>query len=58
VPIYAGHPHGLTFASQFTNVETLRSEMSFATLLRGLQIYGWKVLDNVAIAEAIVVKAP
>jgi hypothetical protein len=57
-PIYAGHAHGLTFASQFTNVETLRSEMSFATLLRGLQIYGWKILDSVAIAEAIVLKAP
>ena len=56
-PIYAGHPHGLTFASQFTNVETMRSELSFATLLRGLQIYGWKVLDSIAIAEAIVLKA-
>jgi hypothetical protein len=56
-PIYAGHPHGLTFASQFTNVETMRSELSFSTLLRGLQIYGWKVLDSIAIAEAIVIKA-
>jgi hypothetical protein len=58
VPIYAGTAHGLTFASQFTNVETIRSELSFSTLLRGLQIYGWKVLDSIAIAEAIVVKAP
>jgi len=55
-PFYAGTSHGLTFASQFTNVETMRSELSFSTLLRGLQIYGWKVLDSIAIAEAIVIK--
>jgi hypothetical protein len=54
--IYAGHAHGLTFASQMTNVETLRSEMSFANLLRGLQVYGYKILDNIAIAQAIVTK--
>ncbi|KAH1280796.1 hypothetical protein KXX11_004481, partial [Aspergillus fumigatus] len=27
--IYAGHAHGLTFASQMTKMETLRSEMTF-----------------------------
>lgn len=52
--IYAGHAHGLTFASQFTKMETLRSERTFGTLLRGLQVYGYKVLDNTAIAQAIV----
>lgn len=55
--IYAGHSHGLTFASQMTNVETLRSEMSFSNLLRGLQVYGYKILDPIAIAQAVVVKA-
>ena len=55
--IYAGHPHGLTFASQMTNMETLRSEMSFANLLRGLQVYGWKILDSIALAQAVVTKA-
>jgi hypothetical protein len=53
--IYAGTQHGLTFASQINNVETLRSEMTFGQLLRGLQIYGYKVLDGTALAQAIVV---
>ena len=52
--IYAGTQHGLTFASQINNVETLRSEMTFGQLLRGLQVYGYKVLDGTAIAQAIV----
>jgi hypothetical protein len=52
--IYAGHAHALTFASQISKVETLRSEFTFGTLLRGLQVYGHKVIDNIALAEAIV----
>ncbi len=48
--IFAGHNHGLTFASQITKVETLRSELSFSSLLRGLQIYGSQVVDGTAIA--------
>ena len=54
--IYAGHAHGLTFASQVTKVETLRSEMTFGNVFRGLQVYGYKVLDGTALAQAIVVK--
>lgn len=54
--VYAGHAHGLTFASQVSLVETLRSEMTFGTILRGLQVYGYKVLDGTAIAQAIVTK--
>lgn len=52
--IYAGHAHGLTFASQITKVETLRSEMTFGTILRGLQVYGYKMIDGTAVAEAVV----
>lgn len=55
--IYAGHAHGLTFASQISKVETLRSEFTFGTLLRGLQVYGFKVVDGIALAEAIVTEA-
>ena len=55
--IYAGHAHGLTFASQISKVETLRSEFTFGTLLRGLQVYGFKVIDGLALAEAIVTEA-
>jgi hypothetical protein len=56
-PIYAGHAHGLTFASQLTNVETIRSERTFGEILRGLQVYGRQVLDNKAICQAIVTQA-
>lgn len=52
--IYAGHAHGLTFASQVSKVETLRSEMTFGNILRGLQVYGAKVLDGTALAQAVV----
>jgi len=54
--VYAGHAHGLTFASQFTKVETIRSERTFGTMLRGLQVYGYKVVDDIALAQAIVKK--
>jgi hypothetical protein len=52
--IYAGTQHALTFASQINKVETLRSEMTFGQLLRGLQVFGYKVLDGTALAQAIV----
>lgn len=47
--IFFGHSHGLTFASQLTKVETLRAESTFGTLLRGLQVFGFKVVDGSAI---------
>ena len=56
--IYGGHAHGLTFASQLTNVETIRSERTFGQILRGLQVYGRQVLDNKAICQAIVTQVP
>jgi hypothetical protein len=52
--IYAGTQHALTFASQINKVETLRSELTFGQLLRGLQVYGMRVLDGKALAQAIV----
>lgn len=55
--IYAGHSHGLTFASQLTKVETLRGESTFGTYLRGLQVYGRKVTDPTAIAMGRVRKS-
>jgi hypothetical protein len=54
--VFGGHPHGLTFASQISKVETLRAESTFGTLLRGLQVYGAKVLDGIAITELYAVK--
>jgi len=55
-PIFAGHPHALTFASQLTNVETIRSERTFGQIFRGLQVYGRQILDSKAIAQAIIVQ--
>ena len=51
-PIYAGHAHGLTFASQISKVETLRSELTFGQILRGLQVYGYQILDGKALVQA------
>ncbi len=48
--IYAGHPAALTFASQLSIVEHIRSERSFSTFLRGLQVYGHQVVDPTAYA--------
>lgn len=55
--IFAGHSVGLTFASQLTEMETLRSEQSFANLMRGLQVYGTKVIDGTALVDAYCVRA-
>jgi N4-gp56 family major capsid protein len=52
--VFFGTSAALTFASQFTKMETLRSESSFSTLVRGLQVYGYKVVNGVAIGRAIV----
>jgi N4-gp56 family major capsid protein len=42
----AGHPSGLAYAEQIVNVEGLRLEGSFADAVRGLHLYGGKVLDG------------
>lgn len=51
-PIFAGHAHGLTFASQISKVETLRSELTFGNILRGLQVYGYQIVDGKALVQA------
>jgi hypothetical protein len=56
-PLYAGHAHGLTFASQISKVETLRSELTFGQILRGLQVYGYQVVDGKALVQAQVTPA-
>jgi hypothetical protein len=54
-PIFAGHAHALTFASQISKVETLRSELTFGQILRGLQVYGYQILDPTAICQAQII---
>ena len=42
--ILAGHPKALSFASQFTNTETVRMQETFGDQVRGLKVYGSKVI--------------
>ena len=54
--VFYGTKAALTFAAQFTKMETLRSERSFSNLLRGLQVYGYRVVNGTAIGRAVVAK--
>ena len=55
--IIAGHKMGFTFASQMTNMETLRAESTFGNIVRGLQVYGYKVVKPEALSSAVVTLA-
>jgi hypothetical protein len=50
--IFAGHQNGLTFASQMTELESMRSERTFGTIMRGLQVYGYSMTDPTAVVAA------
>jgi len=52
--IISGHKMGFTFASQMTEMETIRSETTFGNIIRGLQVYGYKVVKPEALAQAVV----
>jgi hypothetical protein len=52
--LIAGHKMGFTFASQMTNMETLRSEVTFGNIIRGLQVYGYKVVKPEALTQAVI----
>jgi hypothetical protein len=55
--IVAGHKMGFTFASQMTEMETIRSESTFGNIIRGLQVYGYKVVKPEALSTGIVTLA-
>ena len=52
--IIAGNKMGFTFASQMTEMETIRSEHTFGDIIRGLQVYGYKVVKPEALAVGVV----
>ena len=52
--LIAGHSMGFTFASQMTEMETLRAESTFGDIVRGLQVYGYKVVKGEALAQGVV----
>lgn len=55
--IIAGHRAGLTFASQMTEMETLKNPNDFGDLVRGLNVYGFKVIEGKYLAHGYATKA-
>jgi hypothetical protein len=54
--IPAGTRDAISFASQITNVETLRSTSTFGNIMRGLNVFGFKTVKPEALVTAIVTK--
>lgn len=54
--IFAGTRDAISFASQMTNVETLRAQSTFGNIVRGLNVYGYDVIKPEALAIGIVTK--
>lgn len=49
--IIFGHKLALTFAAQMTEMDTLKVESTFGQLVRGLKVYGYKVIKPEAIGH-------
>ncbi len=54
--ILAGTRDAISFASQMTNVETLRAQSTFGNIVRGLNVYGYKVTKPEALVSGYVRK--
>lgn len=52
--IMAGHKSAITFASQITKVESLQNQTDFGQLVRGLNVYGFKVIKPEALALMLI----
>lgn len=52
--IIAGHKSAIAFATQMTKTETLRNPTDFGDLVRGLQVYGYKVVKDTALTMLVV----
>jgi hypothetical protein len=50
----AGTNYGMTFATQLTKTESLRAESTFGNIMRGLMVYGHKVIKPEALVSAYV----
>lgn len=53
--IQAGHPMAITFAEQIVQTEALRLQTTFADAVRGLHVYGAKLVrpDHIAVAGVL-----
>lgn len=54
--IMSGHKAGLAFAAQMTNMETLKNPNDFGDLIRGLNVYGYKVIEGKYLTELYAAK--
>jgi hypothetical protein len=52
--LIAGHKTGFTFASQMTEMESIRAESTFGNIIRGLQVYGYQVVKPEALTQAVI----
>jgi hypothetical protein len=52
--VIAGHKMGFTFASQMTEMETIRAETTFGNIVRGLQVYGYQTVKPEALATGVI----
>lgn len=52
--IMAGHKSAITFASQINKVESMPNPNDFGTLVRGLTVFGYKVIKPEALTLALV----
>jgi len=52
----AGTRDAISFASQITNVETLRAQSTFGNIVRGLNVYGYSVVKPEALVDLYVAK--
>lgn len=55
--VFFGHKKGLTFASQMTEMETLPNPSDFGKLVRGLNVFGSKVIDPDAVGHLYAARA-
>ncbi|MFD8532112.1 N4-gp56 family major capsid protein [Streptosporangium canum] len=58
VDLIAGHPMATTYAEQIESVETLRDPDDFGDIVRGLHVYGGKIIRPEVLAIAKVTVTP
>ena len=54
--LLAGTKDAISFASQMTNVETLRAQSTFGNIVRGLNVFGYAVIKPEALVNMVAVK--
>ena len=51
--LIAGHKSALTFASQITNMETLKNPNDFGDLVRSMMVYGFEVVKPTSLIHSV-----